>query len=55
VCLALQSPPAMNLRPSVSKKTSSSSCCIDCLGERHTVEIVKGQVVSSTITLVAYR
>jgi hypothetical protein len=41
----------MNLRPSVSKKSSSSSCCMECLGGRYTAEIVRGLAVSSTVTL----
>ena len=53
VCLALLSPPAMNLLPRASKRLSKFSLAIECLGGQYTIEVVIVPWQSSIATLVA--
>ena len=53
VCLALYSPPAMNLLPRASRKLSKFSLAIECLEGQYTAEAVSVPWRSSITTLVA--
>ena len=55
ICLALWSPPAMNLLPRVSRKLLKSSLAMECLGGQYTAEVVIIPWQSSIATFLAWK